>query len=127
MKKIIISLIITLFICSTFINIISYASDPNLEVINSFTGTINNDATSNSGESVRKIIGSIFDIVRIIGASVAIAMLMIVACKYIIASAGDKADVKKYAINYIIGALILFGASGILTIIKNFVITSLNT
>ena len=37
------------------------------------------------------------------------------------ASAGDRADIKKYAVNYIIGAIILFGTTGILGIVQNFV------
>ena len=30
-------------------------------------------------------------------------------------------DIKKYAMNYVIGAVILFGASGLLGLAKNFV------
>ena len=38
-----------------------------------------------------------------------------------LASAGDRADIKKYAMNYIIGAFIMFGATAITSIIKTFV------
>ena len=46
-------------------------------------------------------------------------VLMTIAAKYMMASAGDRADIKKYAFNYIVGAVILFAASGILTMIRD--------
>lgn len=71
--------------------------------------------------AIAQIISSVLGVTRLIGAAVAIIILMTIGAKYIIASAGDRADIKKYAINYIIGAIILFGASGLLTLAKNFV------
>ena len=41
------------------------------------------------------------------------------------AAPGDRADIKKYAMNYVIGAMILFGAAGILGIVQRFVNTAL--
>ena len=37
-----------------------------------------------------------------------------------IASSSDRADIKKHAIIYVTGAILLFGASGIVQIIKEF-------
>ncbi len=118
MKKIVITLIIMLIISSVFVNINTYAGDAESGVLY-FSGK--SIGKEEGGPLIRNVIGAVLNIVRIIGAAVAISMLMIIACKYIIASAGDRADIKKYAVNYIIGALILFGASGILTIIQNFI------
>ncbi len=116
--KIITSILIFVLLLS---NLYSYATDDGESVIKQiYNGSIQSEAT-NSKDMVVKIISSILNIVRIVGSTVAVTMLLTVACKYIIASAGDKADVKKYAINYIIGALILFGASGIITLAKNFI------
>lgn len=85
-----------------------------------------NGSTSGEGRTaVTQIISSVLGVVRTIGAAVAVIILMTIAGKYIIASAGDRADIKKYAMNYVIGALILFGATGILSIVKNFVDSSL--
>ena len=39
--------------------------------------------------------------------------------------AGDRDNIKKYAMNYVIGAIILFGAAGILGIVQKFVETAL--
>lgn len=119
----IIKIITIILICFLMVsNVISYASNP----VDNFNGNI--DAGANDSKTaIVKIISGILNIVRIIGVSVSVSMLLVVACKYIIASAGDKADAKKYAINYIIGALILFGASGIITLAKKFIDSSLST
>ena len=89
---------------------------------NRFTGTVNPDGS----DSIRKILSVVLEVTRTVGAAVAIIILMVIGAKYIIASAGERADLKKYAINYVIGALILFGASGILAMIKEFVVDAVN-
>ena len=73
-----------------------------------------------AGSSVQKIIASIINMVQIIGIGVAIIMLVVLAIKYISAAPGDKADIKKHAVVYVVGAVVLFAASGILQIIKSF-------
>ena len=76
--------------------------------------------TSGASSSVTNIIGSIINIVQIVGTGVAIIMLVVLAIKYISAAPGDKADIKKHAVVYIVGAVVLFAATGILGIVKNF-------
>ena len=76
------------------------------------------DDSGGANESAKKILTSILDVVRIVGAAIAIIILMVIAAKYIMASAGDRADIKKYAINYVVGAVIFFAASGILGLIS---------
>ena len=75
----------------------------------------------NGTTAVQNIISAVLGIVRTAGTAIAIIILMTIAAKYLMASAGDRADIKKYAVNYVIGAIILFGASGILTLVKQFV------
>lgn len=76
--------------------------------------------TSNASSSVTRIIGALINIIQIIGSGVAIIMLIVLAIKYISAAPGDKADIKKHAVVYVVGAIVLFAATGILQIIKNF-------
>lgn len=78
--------------------------------------------TDNSGAktSMQNIIGAIISIVQVIGTGVAIIMLIVLAIKYISAAPGDKAEIKKHAVVYVVGAVVLFAASGILGIVKNF-------
>lgn len=116
MKKIImksICIIIVFFLLVSYLNIV-YGTD-----IKDLYGGDQNIASDDAGEKVTNIIAGILDILRLIGAAVAVTILMVIGAKYLVASAGDRADIKKYAFNYVIGAVIFFGASGILTIIKN--------
>ncbi len=79
------------------------------------------------GENVATIMASVLQVIRLAGAGIAVIMLLIIGIKYAIASVGERADIKKYAINYVIGALILFGASGILGIVQKVINESLKT
>ena len=64
--------------------------------------------------------GLILGIAQVIGVAVAIIMLLILAIKYISAAPNDKAEIKKHAVVYVVGAVVLFGASGLLGIIRGF-------
>ena len=77
------------------------------------------DSTGASG-TANKIIGSLITVIQILGVGVAIIMLVVLAIKYISAAPGDKAEIKKHAVVYVVGAIVLFAASGILGIIKQF-------
>lgn len=82
-----------------------------------FSGKTDNSGASNA---VTNIIGSIINIAQIIGMGVAIIMLVVLAIQYIAAAPEGKAEIKKNATIYIVGAIILFAAAAILQIIKNF-------
>lgn len=71
-------------------------------------------------DSLKKIINAVLGWAQIIGIGVAVIMLVVLAIKYISAAPGDKAEIKKHAVVYVVGAVVLFGASGILQIIKAF-------
>lgn len=66
------------------------------------------------------ILNYILGIAQVIGIAIAVIMLIVLAIKYISAAPSDKADIKKSATAYIVGAVVLFAASGIIQIIKNF-------
>lgn len=85
--------------------------------LNAFQGKTD---TSGAKDSVTNIIGALINIIQIVGSGVAIIMLIVLAIKYISAAPGDKADIKKHAVVYVVGAIVLFAATGILQIIKNF-------
>ena len=69
--------------------------------------------------NLKSILNAGIGIAQIIGVGVAIVMLIVLAIKYISAAPGDKAEIKKHAVVYVVGAIILFAASGILGIIKS--------
>lgn len=68
---------------------------------------------------------TIISVARVVGVAIAIVMLLVIAMKYMVSSAGERADIKKHAVAYVVGAVILFGVVGILGIIENFTTTAL--
>ena len=80
--------------------------------------------TSGASAASQNIIGMIINIAQVIGTGV--AMLIVLAIQYIAASPEGKAEIKKNSTIYIVGAVILFAASGILGIVRRFAITSIN-
>ena len=70
--------------------------------------------------SATSISQSIFSIVQVVGSAVAIIMLVVLAIKYLAAAPSDKAEIKKHAVVYVVGAIVLFGASNIVGMIAKF-------
>lgn len=70
--------------------------------------------------NVERIGNSIATIIRNVGIVAAVIILMILGVKYMIGSAEEKAEYKKTMIPYIVGAVILFGASGIAQAVITF-------
>ena len=128
LKKMVIYCIIILLICLTICSIYNYtytyATSQSGVIKSTFKGG-SGDSLGTTKQTATNIISTILDVVRLVGAAVAVIILIVIACKYIIASAGDRADIKKYAINYVIGAIILFATTGILSLIKQFIEDSL--
>lgn len=113
--KILTVLLMVVMIVATLSNV-AFAADLDWDSI-----TISNEGdTSGASDSVSKMAGAIINIVQIIGMAVAVIMLIVLAIKYISAAPSDKAEIKKHAVVYVVGAIVLFAASGILEIIKNF-------
>ena len=56
---------------------------------------------------------NIVDIVTTIGIIVAVVVLLVLGIKYMMGSASEKAEYKKTMIPYLIGAVLIFGASAI--------------
>ena len=81
--------------------------------------TINANSTD-LANNVSGVMGQALYIMQVVGMGVAIIMLIVLAIKYISAAPGDKADIKKHAVVYVVGAIVLFAASGILGIVKKF-------
>ena len=73
-----------------------------------------------ASSSVSKMSNAILSVVQVVGIAVAVIMLVVLAIKYISAAPSDKAEIKKHAVVYVVGAVVLFAASGILGIIRSF-------
>ncbi|MBQ7410002.1 MAG: hypothetical protein IJW20_01295 [Clostridia bacterium] len=121
MKKIFIKLICILLVVVCVFSITNGVDATSNIIKSKFKG----NSGSEGSEAIKQILSAVLSVVRTIGAVIAVLMLMTIGAKYIVASAGDRADIKKYAINYVIGAVVLLGATGILSVIKNLVDESL--
>ena len=93
----------------------------------SLTNTFSQTDTSGASVAASNVIGMIINIAQVIGMGVAIIMLIVLAIQYIAASPEGKAEIKKNSTIYIVGAIILFAASGLLGIIRRFAVNSIGT
>ena len=71
-------------------------------------------------EPINNISGAIITITRVVCVGVAITMLVVLAIKYMTSAPGDRATIKKHAVVYVVGAVVMFACTGILGIIQNF-------
>ena len=111
--------VLAMIIAVSFVSVVMVSAtttDDSLDVTQFQGKGDNSGATS----SVQNIIGALITIIQVVGSGVAIIMLIVLAIKYISAAPGDKAEIKKHAVVYVVGAVILFAATGILGIVKNF-------
>ena len=81
---------------------------------------IKSDPNSGTATAAKNITGTILGVVQVIGVAIAVIMLIVLAIKYISAAPNDKAEIKKHAVVYVVGAVVLFAASGIIGIIRGF-------
>ena len=112
LKKTIVVLMISLFVLAL--------AQP--EALGYAWGTQINTMAGKAGDSnvTGAFTGAVITIARIICMGVAITMLVLVAIKYMTAAPGEKADIKKHAVIYVVGAIVMFASTGILGIIQKF-------
>lgn len=72
---------------------------------------------SNATNDVTNIGNQIIGIITTVGVVVAVIILLVLGIKYMMGSASEKAEYKKTMIPYIIGAVLIFGASAITKVI----------
>ena len=113
-KKLLLMLLV--FSCIASICVTAFAN-PALTVKDSL-------AQANGVESVntsfKQVMAAIITIARVIAVGVAIVMLLTLAMKYMMAAPGDRADIKKSMIPFVIGAFVLFASSGIVDMLIRF-------
>ena len=106
------SVILAIFQTSCFAS--GYATEMETLIKANYSDSTGTDA------KVNNITATVITTIRIVGIAVAIVMLLTIAMKYMTAAPGEKADIKKSAVQYVVGAIVLFGVVGILTIISMF-------
>ena len=97
--------VITLILCVIMFATTCFADDVDPSAING-KANISTGKIVNAGNQIATII-------RTVGIVASVIILMILGIKYMIGSAEEKAEYKKTMIPYVIGAVVLFGASAI--------------
>ena len=77
-------------------------------------------AIYNGTNDIAKVGQKIMGIVNTVGVVVAVVILMVLGIKYMMGSAEEKAEYKKTMLPYIIGAVLIFGATTIANAVYNF-------
>lgn len=110
----VLSMLLVILMCIVTLSTVVFAATTNpLSPID-----IEGDISTEAAVKVQSISGQILGIVQVVGVAVAVIMLIVLAIKYISAAPNDKAEIKKHAVVYVTGAVILFAAAGLLEIIK---------
>ena len=89
------------------------------------TGQFSGEGSAFDSTPVKNILSTILNVTRTVGIGVALIMLTYIGAKIMLASPSERANIKQYAMNYVIGAVILIGASGILGVIQKFTSTAI--
>lgn len=74
---------------------------------------------SSGADDVSDITSMVIYVIQIIAFAAAVIMLIFVGIKFLTASPEGKAEIKKTAIIYVVGAILLFAATGILQIVQS--------
>lgn len=72
-------------------------------------------------EAERTAIGYVLNWVRLIGTGLALIMLTYMSMRYMTANPHDRAELKHYLRNYLIGAVVLIGATNIIYLVEQFI------
>lgn len=117
--KFIIVFVLLFSLMISMLNTYSTATDYNGKMLEEMK-KVDVEKETEASKSVNNVVSAVITIARIIGVTVAIVMILAVAMKYMTAAPGEKADIKKSAVVYIVGAIVLFAVTGILGIINDF-------
>lgn len=110
--KFISTALIILTIFCTISTIVLAAVDPE-----SVIGSLNNGNAGTSTGQLTNVGGRIVAIMQTVGIVVAVVVLLVLGIKYMMGSAEEKAEYKKTMIPYIVGAVLIFGATTIANVV----------
>ena len=115
LSKIIICILLIMLTSCFIFNIVSFGDDDNRYDVDSF---LNEEGDATTQDAFRKASTAIVVSFKVVCVTIAIIILIVIAMKYMISAPADRADIKKHAVPYVIGAIILFSTTGIISIIQ---------
>lgn len=115
----IMSVLLVLMFAMTIVANIALAAEPAADT--GGLGIVISAPTDTAASNLKTAGGKIIGYVQIVGAVVAILMVVVIGVKYIAASSEGKAEYKKNMIPYLVGAVLVFAGSQIAGMVYNFV------
>ena len=109
-RRIVNLLLVVMFVFSIF-STVHAAIDPT---------TVITGPSSSGASSLYKAGNIILGIFQALGAGVAMVALLVLAIRYMYSSPDEKAEVKKKLIPYIMGGVMVFGATSLVKIVETF-------
>lgn len=82
--------------------------------------SVNPNTAASGATTVTGLGNNIVGIIQVVGYVVAVVMLVIIGIKYITSSPEGKAEVKKTALFYVLGAVLIAGAATIVGVVFDF-------
>ena len=116
LKKSLVWILIASMIFTFLLTLQNYADAAKMPSIS----TIESKGNAAAADKIGNIVGAILYITKVIAVGIGLIMLTAVAIKYMSSAPGEKATIKKHAVVYVVGAVVLFGSAGILNIIESF-------
>ena len=124
--KIVSILIILLNIAFLFTNLFDVVSSAEYSYDNEIKASWTNEGDAKVTTVAENIMGTAITVIRVVGTGISIIMLTYVAIKYMTAAPSEKADFKKSATAFVVGAIVLFATTNILGVIAKFATTNIN-
>lgn len=115
MKKTVKLISILLFVAMISISLTTVVSASGIDAAN-LANQLNGNTSAAQGDVVN-IGNQIIGIITTVGVVVAVVILLVLGIKYMMGSASEKAEYKKTMIPYLVGAILIFGASAITKVV----------
>ena len=103
----VLSIIVIALMLSVIATNFVYAVDP---------GTISSVAVAGAS-GIKNTGGKILNLIQTVGSVVAVLVLVVLGIKYMMGSTEEKAEYKKTLIPYVVGAILIFAASNIASMV----------
>lgn len=128
--KVLVAVIFAIMFVGSIINV-SFAIDPDKagvdrdkEEVDNFNFTQFDEEkykSAGANQATQRLMGTAINTIKIVGTGTAIVMITYMGIKYMMAAPSEKAEFKKSASIYIVGAVLVFATTNILAIIIDFV------
>ena len=115
-KKVIIIFFIIVTILIVLTNTCSADMLESMKTNMSGVDTVDSSLTN---KGIGKVINTIIGLLQVAGTGISLIVITMLGIKYIMASAGEKAEIKKQAIPIVVGCVLLFGAVNIMAAVED--------